>query len=59
MIFLSEFNGERRTAQVYRRNTHDDFVVIGYEQMIERAAHPFPTEQAAEDWAESWVQEWI
>lgn len=55
MIFLSEHNGITRTAQVYRRNTHDDFVVIGYYQYIERASHPFPTEAQAEQWAIGWV----
>ena len=56
MIFLSEYSSRYRTAEVYRRNSHNDFVAVGYEHSMPRASHPFLKENQAEDWAEDWVQ---
>lgn len=55
MLFLSEYNGCDRTAWVCKRAKLDDYVMIGYINGLERQAHPFPTEQLAEDAAEDWV----
>jgi hypothetical protein len=55
MIFLHEFLGDNKTAQVFRRRAKNDFVVIGYINGLERLGHPFSSEQSAEDFAEDWV----
>lgn len=55
MLFLSEYTGPNKTAWVCHRRNKNDYVAIGYIDGLERIAHPFPTEQQAEDFAEDWV----
>lgn len=55
MLFLSEYTGPNKTAWVCQRRNLGDYVAIGYQGGLERVAHPFPTEQEAEDFAEDWV----
>lgn len=55
MLFLSEYCGSNKTAWVCRRRDLNDYVAIGYVGGLERIVQPFPTEEAAENFAEDWV----
>lgn len=55
LIFLSEYCGKLKTAQVFRRKPNNDYVTVCYENGQEKIGHPFPTESQAEDFAEDWI----
>jgi hypothetical protein len=57
MLFLSEYRSDtkNRTAWLCQRTKLNDYVAIGYENSLERAAHPFASKSQAEDWCEDWV----
>jgi hypothetical protein len=55
MIVLSEYKENNRYATVCYRADLGDFVGIGYIDNLERSAHPFASEEAAENWCEDWV----
>jgi hypothetical protein len=54
-IYLSEYNGAKRTAQVFRKDGTTMFFVKCFVQSKELRQAPFQTEFEAEDFAEDWV----
>jgi hypothetical protein len=58
-IYLSEYNGPNRTAQVFRKLGTTMFYVKCFDQSKELHQASFQTEFEAEDFAEDWVLETI
>lgn len=58
-IYLSEYNGANRTAQVFRKDGTTMFYVKCFQHSQELRQAPFQTEFEAEDFAEDWVLETI
>lgn len=54
-IYLSEYNGLDRTAQVFRKDGTTMFVVKCFIMGRELRQTPFQSESEADDYAEDWV----
>jgi hypothetical protein len=55
MLFLSEYCGAKRTAQVFQRRDKKDYATVCYYNELHQEAYYFDSQQQAEDFAEDWV----
>lgn len=56
LVFIKEYRGHVRSAQLFRDRTLENYVLSGYKGNVQILREIFTSERRAEEYAQQWIK---